>query len=360
MPYPANYGGAIDEFYKIKYLYQKGVKIILHCFLYKNFTTQNELNKYCENVYYYKRSDKWYLHFSKSPYIVKSRANKELLTNLIKDDYPILFEGLHTTTFLNHPSLKNRKKMVRLHNIEWIYYRNIVEQSYTIKEKLFHFLEYKKLKKYELLLTSASLLMPISIDDAEYYEAKFPTLSVKYIPAFHQHTTIESKLGNGKYILLHGNFSIEDNYLYFIHFIKNNKKIEFEIKFAGKEPSVFVQKFCKENDVQLIPNPSDNVLHELIQNAHINLIFSTISTGIKLKLLHNLFVGRFCFASESVVVDSNLESTIVIVDENNLFDKLTEYMQVAFTNNDLEKRVVALKGYINNENAIAKMYNLIF
>lgn len=31
VPFPADYGGAIEEFYKIKSLHAAGVKIYLHC-----------------------------------------------------------------------------------------------------------------------------------------------------------------------------------------------------------------------------------------------------------------------------------------------------------------------------------------
>ena len=34
VPYPPDYGGAIDVFYKLKALNQEGVKIHLHCFEY--------------------------------------------------------------------------------------------------------------------------------------------------------------------------------------------------------------------------------------------------------------------------------------------------------------------------------------
>ena len=34
VPFPANYGGVIDVFYKINSLHKIGVKVILHCFQY--------------------------------------------------------------------------------------------------------------------------------------------------------------------------------------------------------------------------------------------------------------------------------------------------------------------------------------
>ena len=48
VPYPANYGGVIDVFYKIKSLHEAGVQIHLHCFDYGR-GNQPELEKYCNN-----------------------------------------------------------------------------------------------------------------------------------------------------------------------------------------------------------------------------------------------------------------------------------------------------------------------
>ena len=47
VPYPPNYGGVIDIYYKIKALKAVGVKIILHCFLY-NRPEAKELEELCE------------------------------------------------------------------------------------------------------------------------------------------------------------------------------------------------------------------------------------------------------------------------------------------------------------------------
>ncbi|MFL5752959.1 MAG: glycosyltransferase family 1 protein, partial [Bacteroidia bacterium] len=72
VPFPANYGGVIDVFYKIKALHGAGVKIILHCFEYGR-GEKPDLNSYCEEVHYYRRDTSFRNHFSKLPYIVASR-----------------------------------------------------------------------------------------------------------------------------------------------------------------------------------------------------------------------------------------------------------------------------------------------
>ncbi|MDR3060779.1 MAG: glycosyltransferase family 1 protein, partial [Dysgonamonadaceae bacterium] len=145
IPFPASYGGVIDVFYKLKALHECGVKIILHTFEYGR-APADELNKYCEEVHYYQRRIGFNSQLTKLPYIVNSRRTKKLLVNLLKNDYPILFEGLHTCCYLDHPKLQDRLKMVRAHNIEHIYYKGLSRNSDTLPKKLYMFIESGRLK----------------------------------------------------------------------------------------------------------------------------------------------------------------------------------------------------------------------
>ena len=94
VPFPANYGGVIDVYYKLVWLKKSGVKIILHCFQYGRKPAP-ELEQLCEKVYYYERQTGLKKNLSLSPYTVVSRQSKELEKNLLANDYPILFEVLH-------------------------------------------------------------------------------------------------------------------------------------------------------------------------------------------------------------------------------------------------------------------------
>ena len=107
IPYPANYGGVIDIFYKIKALHKLGVEINLHCFQYDR-EKSDELNKYCKTVRYYQRPKKLKYYFSALPFIVNTRSNKTLLETLQSDQLPVLLEGLHTTYFLNKLAINGR------------------------------------------------------------------------------------------------------------------------------------------------------------------------------------------------------------------------------------------------------------
>ena len=86
---------------------------------------RSSLEVICEEVHYYRRRTGWQTNISLLPYNVYSRKDERLLRNLRKDDYPILFEGLHTCYYLTDPELAGRIKIFRGCNIEHDYYHAI-------------------------------------------------------------------------------------------------------------------------------------------------------------------------------------------------------------------------------------------
>ncbi|MCB9032767.1 MAG: glycosyltransferase [Chitinophagales bacterium] len=360
VPFPANYGGAMEEFYKIKGLHQLGVNIILHCFTYNDRIEQNELNQYCNKIYYYKRDTSFTNLLSKIPFVVKSRANEALLQNLLQDDYPILFDATHTTYFINHEKLKNRKKIIRLHNIEWIYYNTLFHSEFSIKSLLYFYSEYKKLRNYDAVFEHADILSCLSTTDYDYYKNKFPEKNIHFIPVFHPNETINCKTGKGNYILYHGNLSVIDNYASIISLLENElKDIDFPIKIAGKNPDQSLINFVKnKSNIQLIPNPTDDELQTLIQNAQCCLAVAGSPTGVKLKLVNTLFNGRFCLSNEGGCVGSNLENQVLRIDECDT-TTIEALLQQNFTQQNLLDRQQALLQYHNLDNA-QQLINHIF
>ena len=176
IPYPPNYGGAMDVFYKIRALTAHGVKITLHCFQYGDRKPSQALEAECEKVYYYPRNTTLKKQFSLTPYIVKSRQAKALLQNLESDKYPILFEGLHCCGFINHKALRGRYKMIRMHNIEWEYYRHLSGLEGSLKNKIFFYGESKKLKNFEpKALAHCRSLLAISARSGNRFRRNRPT-----------------------------------------------------------------------------------------------------------------------------------------------------------------------------------------
>ena len=318
------------------------------------------MQSYCASIHYYKRDTAFKNVLKSIPYIVQTRNDIKLLENIQNDDFPILFEGLHTTFLLNHPTLKNRKKIVRLHNIEWLYYGKLLDLALGIKDKIYFYFEYKKLIKYQSILENSQALHCISSSDTAYYTNRFPNIPTTFIPAFHQNTEIKTKIGKGEYILFHGNLSITDNYLPIVRLLRNQlKNCQFPIIIAGKNPTEhLIETVQLFKNIQLISNPTHEDLETLIQNAHINIIFSEIETGVKLKLINTLFLGRFCFTNQAAVIGSELQNATILVNENDIEQQIKDYFQQEFTTEILTERIKYLSLYNNKDNALQIINNL--
>jgi hypothetical protein len=343
VPYPPDYGGVIDVFYKIKALHQLGVKIYLHCFHYGREESP-ELDKYCEKVYYYPRRKFYQAIYSKVPYIVGSRKSDELLSNLAADDYPVLFEGLHTCLYLNHPLLKNKLKAVRMHNVEWDYYRSLKEAERNYLIKFYFSLESKKLKKFEDDLKYANKIFAVSKSDYEYL--RFSYENIYYVPSFHSNADITSKTGKGDYILYQGNLSVaENNQAAMFIAMKIAEGMPYKFIIAGKEPTNALKKGIKNiKNVELVESPPFEKMAELMANAQINLLFTFQSTGLKLKLLNSLYRGRFCVVNNKMVYSSGLEELCIIEDNPTATKRIiTEFMEKPFTQQDIDNRRVTLE-----------------
>lgn len=312
VPYPANYGGVIDVFCKLKALHAKGVKVILHCFDYGR-GEQLELERYAEKVYYYSRKTGWKSQFSIRPYIVESRKNQELLQRLLLDDCPILFEGIHTCGFLSSPLLRGRLKIVRAHNIEHVYYWNLFRSSENWSDKLFFLLESWRLKRYEKVMKEASMIASISQSDTDYFRGKYG--NAFYLKPFHAFESLKVGEGHGAFLLYHGNLGVSENEEIALFIIEEiASRLKFPIVIAGANPSLKIIELAQKYEkVQIVSNPDAVEMEHLLVNAHIHLLFSQKSAGVKIKLIESLFTARYCLVN-SAVADPLVAPYVHVVD----------------------------------------------
>ena len=339
IPFPANYGGVIDVFYKIKALHQLGVQITLHCFEYGR-SEATELEKYCKAVHYYKRNTSPLQQLSILPYIVKSRNSIALLQNLQKDSAPILFEGLHCCYFLNHPSLANRKKIVRMHNIEWEYYQHLASLEANLIKRWFFTIESFRLKRFQDNLKFADKIVAISSQENSILVKLFPNTT--YISAFHNCEMVNIKTGKGNYALFHGDLSVKDNEegaLFLIKEVFQHMETPFII--AGLNPTNRLIEAVKPYaHIQLKTNLPHKELQELIQEAQVNILVSFQNAGMKLKFLNAIFNGRFCIVNDSMKTNTLLDELCFVFNKPlEMQKKLQELMSKHFTEEEKMKRI---------------------
>lgn len=378
IPYPANYGGVIDVFYKIKALSELNIKIILHCFEYGDRLPNEILLKYCEKVFYYPRKItplSTLLFFDPKPFIVTTRIHKALKKNLLQDNFPILCEGLHTCGLIPKLAKTHQKRifLLRMHNVEWKYYQDLANLEKHFFKKIFFRIESYKLRIWEKnIIYFFKTIFCISEIDKKYFNDKFPNMTTQFLPPFHAGTE-GGVVANFSFkdfenatttILFHGKLSVSDNEKAAIFLIENIfKYVKNPCIIAGMNPSddllALVQKY---KHIKIIANPTENDMNILLKTCSIHLLWTFQNAGMKLKLLNALGNAPFVVANSLMVAGTGLEKFCHICDNPESVLQTIEYINTLktalnndeknkFENNLLERFNFLKNHFSNRQNA---------
>ncbi len=256
--------------------------------------------------------------------------------------------------------MKNKILILRTHNIEHEYYKGLTRAESSLFSKIFFFTEARKLKRYESNLPENINIAAISDADSGYFsQQKHLTF---HLPPFHPWEKVTCLTDKGKHILVHGDLSVPAN-ICSVEYLVNKLlgKIPFQVIIAGKDPAPRLLKIVKNyNNINLLANPDESTMLELVRQSQINLIHSFQSTGIKLKLLTALFNGRHCIANPKAVQNSGLDNLCHIGQNiEKMKDLLYQLMEVPFTEEDIKKRETVLMKYYSNKENAKKLYDMI-
>ena len=157
--------------------------------------------------------------------------------------------------------------MVRTHNIEHIYYRNLALNEKNPFRKYFFNSEARKLERYEPKLAKASLLLTISPGDTEYFKSKYG--NAIFVGPFHPSNECGTLDGKGDYVLLHGDFSTSENNAAARFILREvAPRWKYKTVIAGKRPSdEMLHDASGLKHVKVIPNPSLVQMNELIKQC---------------------------------------------------------------------------------------------
>ena len=359
VPWPADYGGVIDVFYKVKALHAIGVKVHLHCFTYGR-SSQDEIKTICEKVYYYPRNMNRSLLIHPLPFIVVSRQHDALLRHLKQDEHPILFEGLHSCYYLDHPDLKERDKFVRTHNVEHDYYHALADGESGYLKRLYLNREARKLRGFERQLALAKGLFAISPMDQEHF--KQINDEVTWLPPFHANETLAEPREKESFALYHGNLSVSEN--------EKAAKFLMDEVFKGLDKKLIIfgngasrklrKKASLMTNVELMEGDG-TLLMDLVQKAQVNILPTFQATGMKLKLLFSLFNGGHVLVNPPMVDKTGLESCCEIVEDGPQMQAALERLwRKTFSEQDRMKRKDILEQNFSNTENAHKLSRAIF
>lgn len=348
VPYPAHYGGAIDVWNRIRALHQSGVKIMLHCFVYGPFKPHDAIKEVVEEVHYYPRITWPALLAPGLPYIVSSRRSPQLLTRLNTNKAPILFEGIHSTGYVD--DLKGRKLFLRSHNIEHKYYSELARNSSRF-QYLFFQREALALERYEW--NKAAIfdhVYAISIPDAEWYREKGGNST--FVPAFHGFEKNTIKEGRGKHLLYQGDLSIEINQKSILELLKIlPADMPYPIVIAGRAgESSFEDKLLRFPNIQREVDISDEKMSELIHDAQVTIIHSRNSSGMKVKIFPALYQARYIVANENSLTHTNLDKALHLYSSlEELVPLLRKLWPLEFSSSQIEERATILSEHPSDQ-----------
>lgn len=362
IPWPPNYGGVIDVYYKMKALREQGVKILLHCFEYER-PHAAELESVCEKVYYYKRRTGLLANMTVLPYNVYSRKDPELLARLLENDYPILFDGLHCCYYLNDPRLKKRKKIYREANIEHDYYRHLAKAETSWIKKCFFEVEAARFERFQPVLSHTDLMVVVSTTDRDYLQRIFPDKRVEYMPCYHGNDGVTIRPGISDFILYHGKLSVTENTKAALYLIRHVFcKLNYPCIIAGMNPPDSLREAAAPYPhICIEANPSAERMEWLIREAQIHLLITFQATGLKLKLLNSLFAGRHTVVNREMVTGSGLDALCHIADTpDKMVETCTVLMKKPFTESLITERIDQLYPSFSNRYQGERLYKMIY
>lgn len=366
-PYPPDYGGIIDVYYKIKALHESGVQVILHTFTDKPVKNHAELEKITTKIYVYQRKRAWFKWIEGKSYSVYSRFDKQLIKNLTKDNTPILLEGLQTTAILDLKALSNKKVYIRMHNIEWIYYRELARYERNFFRKAYQIRESFLLKNHEKnILHKAEKLLCISEREEVWYSTNYLNSKTSYIPPFHGFENTmnnrENNANNEKFALYHGNLSIAENEFIAGKLVEISNDCNIPIILAGKNPSnILLSKVKAYPNAKIISNPEDKLLHKLMIDAHIQVIASAQGTGVKLKTIGALFTSKWIISNENGLPDAKSADYCTVENDFSRYAaKINELAELEYPESLLQQRLEYARNKYSNQINAQNLINAIF
>lgn len=357
-PMPPDYGGVIDVYYKLKALKEAGCRITLHTYNYKG--RKEGIPEFFDSedrVIYYKRDESPLRQLSRLPYIVNSRRDPSLLQNLLEDNDPILFEGLHTTLLLSHPRLRERVKIVRAHNIEHEYYRGLALAEKRLWKRIYYRTEARKLEKYEKILGKANLICSLSEKETEYFRERYPDIKTIFLPGFYDDSKPAKRPGSDEYVLYQGSLDVAENIEAAERIISRiaPKLPGTEFIIAGRNPGEeLIRKVEATENIKIIANPGNEEFSKLLNSARINLLITAQATGVKLKLLHALCRGAHIIANGKMTEGTGLEDYCIRADRD---EEIVEAIRKKIGEPFLQPRELPER-YVNNSNIRLLLENI--
>jgi glycosyltransferase involved in cell wall biosynthesis len=350
VPFPDNYGGALDIWKRVVYLKSRGFLVHLVS-LYRDESRLREfeasdqfklVDAHLAVKYRFQLSLKMLLYPVAMTIRSITRGDMEILKQrlLPRYDYALVENSKNMLAFTdikNYVGLHCGKVYVRMQNCEWEYYDYMASAETKLWKKLFFTTESIKFKSFEKKLAEDDHidgLLFISERDMKFYGS--PMEKSVVLPVFLSATEKEVSFSTRKNLLLFiGNLELSDNvlaveklYVYLTEWLAQHPQCKLVI--AGKNKSGInpFSSFDAEN-VEVLFNIPHHQKQQLIEDAKVFCSFSMNPAGVKLKTLEGASAGLPILANNNACDGSGLENVVMNIDKQSkhvIYQQLDQMM----------------------------------
>lgn len=341
--YPANTGGRIVIFNKLKYLSALGYQVTLFCIVdseKEGILQKIYLNKLGIKSYFYNRQKRKVQNLFNAlrlPFAVASRENKQLqkdLSTLIQKHKVDLIDIEFPQMAVNILKIKLIKKyhikiILNQHNIEYKTMRNIGLTFKNILKRTIFLFDANRLHSFENKLYSLDIIDAytfLSSNDLQVFKLEYPNLKVpcKVFGIGAEKHEILNENSNNKNVIIVGKMSYQPNIEGVLWFVKEVWPIvkrdspSSKLYIVGKDP---VESLTNIKDKSIVVTGTVDSVTPYYENSKVVAIPIFSGGGVKTKLIEAASYGMPIVTTPSGVLGTDFSNNeqVIITKSNKVF-----------------------------------------
>jgi glycosyltransferase involved in cell wall biosynthesis len=301
-PYPPGHGAAVDMWTRVLVLKEMGYRVDLLATVNEmpNEDLLRTVREQVGNLWIVLRRRALRSALSFLPFQVRSRM--DLQTVQLDQQYAaIVLESEYVAAFLKNPAARQAKLILRVHNEQVSYFRDLAEGAQSWLKKLYYYSESLKFRFVSpRVMRKCDLLWFISDSERQEYVGNNPQDKSKsyFVPTQVNPKTLRPFVASGRTALFIGTLTISHNSDAIAWFIEKVhpplSELEgyaFQVagRTAGQPIAKLKQLVQQQNNVLLEEDPV--VLDGLYENAAVFVNPVICGAGVKIKLIQALQAG---------------------------------------------------------------------
>lgn len=297
-PYPADHGGRVDTWGRIKVLAELGWKIHL-VVCGKQLPSPGDIEvvyRYVDKIKLCDRRSKLTDLLHSIP--MQAQSRKELKHVNIDEDYDyVLLEGDYVYPILKNPLIKHANVILRVHNDEAIYFKALARSTKNIIHKLYYLMEsYKFSTLQKKMLQKVDKYLFISNKEFEEFQRRHPSAKSLFLPPPVTKETFLASTFQTKHVVFIGSLFMPNNreaiewYLEHIHPLMLQEP-DYKFIVAGnsrKQSLNWLQSFDMTN---VVVHDTPESLDEIYKSGYVFVNPMQNGAGVKLKTIEAIQNG---------------------------------------------------------------------